>query len=578
MRIKNIQIANIFNRLADILEFKGEIPFKVNAYRKASRVIQDLREDIESLAKEGKLQEIPGVGEGIAKKIDEYIQTGRITKYEELKADVPDSLIDLLGIQGLGPKTLAHLYKNLGIKNLLDLQRAIENGSLAKLPQMGEKKIENIIRGIKLFQASRERILLGFALPEVFGLIEKLEKLPEITNISPAGSLRRLKETIGDIDILVTGRDGRKIIDYFVHLPQVKEILAAGETKGSIVTGDGIQVDLRVVAEDSFGAALQYFTGSKAHNIKLREIAKKKGLKINEYGVFKDEEKIAGKEEKEVYEALNLSWIPPEIREDLGEIEAAMKNKLPELVQLEDIQGDLHIHTNYSDGASSIEEIALESKKLGYKYIAICDHSQSVKYAGGLTEDKLLHQMEEIAALNKKLKGIRILAGNEVDIKQDGSLDYPERILEKLDLVIAAVHIGFKHNVTERICKAMEHPLVDIIAHPTGRLISSRLGYEIDLEKILEKASQTNTALEINSYYERLDLNDLNCRQAKELGCRFAINTDAHHLEHLWMMKLGVGLARRAWLSKDIIINTYPADNLLLKKGNLHVSVEHEEE
>jgi len=552
--------------MADILELKGEIPFKVNAYRKASRVIQDLTEDIESIAKKGRLREIPGVGEGIAKKIEEYIQTGRITRYEELKTELPESLIDLLGIQGLGPKTLVLAYKNLGVKNLLDLQRAIENGSLAKLPQMGDKKIENIKRGIKLFQASKERILLGFALPEVWRLIEKLQKLPEITNISPAGSLRRLKETIGDIDILATGRDGKKIIDYFVHLPQVKEILAAGDTKGSIVTEDGIQVDLRVVEEDSFGAALQYFTGSKAHNIKLREIAKKKELKINEYGVFKDKEKIGGKEEKDVYEALGLPWIPPEIREDLGEIEAAMDNNLPELVQLEDIQGDLHIHTNYSDGASSIEEIALEAKKLGYKYIAICDHSQSVKYAGGLTEDELLHQIEEIAKLNKKLQGIRILAGNEVDIKDDGSLDYPEEILEKLDIVIAAVHTGFKHQVTERICKAMEHPLVDIIAHPTGRLISTRLGYEIDLEKILKKASQTHTALEINSYYERLDLNDINCRQAKELGCRFAINTDAHHLEHLWMMKLGFGLARRAWLNKEDIINTYLIENLLLKR------------
>lgn len=521
-----------------------------------------MTEDIEVLAKNGRLQEIPGVGEGIAKKIDEYIKTGRMTKYEELKAEVPESLIDLLGIQGLGPKTLALAYKNLGVKNLVDLERAIENGSLAKLPIMGDKKISNIKRGIKLFQASQERILLGFAWPEVWRSIEKLQGLLEITNISPAGSLRRLKETIGDIDILATGKDGRKIINYFVHLPQVKEILSAGETKGSIVTEDGIQIDLRVVKEDSYGAALQYFTGSKAHNIKLREIAKKKGLKINEYGVFKDEEKIGGKEEKEIYEALNLLWIPPEIREDTGEIEASMNNQLPELVQLEDIQGDLHIHSNYSDGSSSIEEIALEAKKLGYKYIAICDHSQSVKYAGGLTEDELLRQIDYIKEVNKKLAGIRILAGSEVDIKQDGSLDYPDWLLEKLDLVIAAVHTGFKHNVTQRICQAMEHPLVDIIAHPTGRLISSRLGYEIDLVKILEKASQTNTLLEINSYYERLDLNDINCRQAKKLGCKFVINTDAHHPEHLWMMKLGLGVARRAWLNKDDIINTQPIFSL----------------
>ncbi len=567
MRIKNTQIANIFNRIADILEFKGEIPFKINAYRKAGRVIQDLTEDIETVAKEGRLRDISGVGEGIAKKIDEYLKTGKMTKYEELKVDIPDSLIDLVGIYGLGPKTLQLAYKEFGVKNLLDLQRVIENGFLAKLPGMGDKKIENIKRGIKLFRASQDRILLGFALPEVEELIAQLQKMPEVSKISPAGSLRRLKETIGDIDILVTGKDGRKIIDYFVHLPQVKEILVAGETKCSIITEDGMQVDVRIVEEDSFGAALQYFTGSKAHNIKLREIAKKKGLKINEYGVFKGEEKIGGRNEEEVYEALNLQWIPPEIREDSGEIEAAINHHLPQLVQLEDIQGDLHIHTNYSDGSSSIEDIALQAKKLGYKYIAICDHSQSVKYAGGLAEDKLLHQIEEIARLNEKIDGIKILAGNEVDIKYDGTLDYPDKILEKLDIVVAAVHTGFKHNVTERICKAMEHPLVKIIAHPTGRLILTREGYEIDIAKILEKASQTNTALEINAYYERLDLNDINCRRAKELGCRFAINTDAHHLQHLWMMKLGIGVARRGWLTKDIILNTQPLHHLVVKKS-----------
>ncbi|MEW6609624.1 MAG: DNA polymerase/3'-5' exonuclease PolX [bacterium] len=548
--------------MADILEFKGENPFKVNAYRKAARVIEDLTDDIEILAKQGKLMEIDGVGEGIAKKIDEYIKTGTMTKYEEIKADVPDSLIELLGIQGLGPKTLALVFKELGVKNLLDLQRVIENGFLARLPQMGEKKIENIKRGIKLFQASRERILLGFALPLVEELITELQKLPEVSKISPAGSLRRLKETIGDIDILVTGKNGRKIIDYFVHLPQVKDILAAGETKGSIITEDGIQVDVRVVEEESFGAALQYFTGSKAHNIKLREMAKKKGLKINEYGVFKGEKKIGGKNEEDVYLSLDLPWIPPELREDLGEIEQA--NNLPQLVQLDDIQGDLHIHTNYSDGSSSIEDIARHAKNMGYKYIAICDHSQSVKYAGGLTADELLHQIEEIRRLNEKIGGIKILAGNEVDIKPDGTLDYPDKILEQLDIVVAAIHMGFKHNVTERICRAMEHPLVDIISHPTGRLIGTREGYEIDLEKILQKASQTQTVLEINSYYERLDLNDINCRRAKEFDCKFVIDTDAHHLQQLWMMKLGVGVARRAGLTKDIIINTQPLSRFLL--------------
>jgi len=561
--MKNREIAEIFEKMADILDFKGENPFKINAYRKAARVIGDLRDDIEAIYKQGKLKDIPGVGAGIAKKIEEYLTTGKMTKYEEVAKGVPDGLVELLSIQDLGPKTLAAAYDKLGVNNLDDLKRVIEDGSLAALPGMGAKKVENIRRGVKLYLASRGRIPLGIAFPLVEGIISQLEQMEEVIQICPAGSLRRMKENIGDIDILATGHNGEQIIDRFTHLPQVTEILIAGGTKGSVIVEGGTQVDLRVVDPDSYGAALQYFTGSKAHNIHLREIAKSRGLKINEYGVFRGEEKIGGKDEKDVYSALGLPWIPPEMREDRGEIEAAFSNSLPCLISEDEVLGDLHVHSKYSDGTASIEDIALKARELGYQYIAICDHSQSAKYAGGLSEQELLEQMEHIKDVNRKISGIYVLSGAEVDIKGDGSLDYPDELLSKLDIVIAAIHSGFKKNVTERMVKAMENPHVDIVAHPTGRLISAREGYEVDVDRIMRKAAQTNIVLEINAYYDRLDLSDVNCRKAKELGIRLAIGTDAHHLDQLWAIKLGVAVARRGWLEREDVINTLSGEEIL---------------
>ena len=561
--MKNREIAEIFEKMADILDFKGENPFKINAYRKAARVIGDLHDDIEAIYKQGKLKDIPGVGTGIAKKIEEYLTTGKMTKYEEVAKGVPDGLVELLSIQDLGPKTLAAAYDKLGVNNLDDLKRVIEDGSLAALPGMGAKKVENIRRGVKLYLASRGRIPLGIAFPLVEGIISQLEQMEEVIQICPAGSLRRMKENIGDIDILATGHNGEQIIDRFTHLPQVTEILIAGGTKGSVIVEGGTQVDLRVVDPDSYGAALQYFTGSKAHNIHLREIAKSRGLKINEYGVFRGEEKIGGKDEKDVYSALGLPWIPPEMREDRGEIEAAFSNSLPCLISEDEVLGDLHVHSKYSDGTASIEDIALKARELGYQYIAICDHSQSAKYAGGLSEQELLEQMEHIKDVNRKISGIYVLSGAEVDIKGDGSLDYPDELLSKLDIVIAAIHSGFKKNVTERMVKAMENPHVDIVAHPTGRLISAREGYEVDVDRIMRKAAQTNIVLEINAYYDRLDLSDVNCRKAKELGIRLAIGTDAHHLDQLWAIKLGVAVARRGWLEREDVINTLSGEEIL---------------
>ena len=561
--MKNRIIANMFEKIADVLEFQGEIPFKVNAYRKAARVIGDMQEDIEDVWREGELTKVPGIGTALAGKIEEFLTTGKMSKYEEVVSSVPAGLIELLEVQNLGPKTVALANKKLGVESLNDLKKVIADGSLAQLQGMGEKKVENILKGIELYEKAQERISIGVALPLVEELIEELKTRIKIEKIQVAGSTRRMKETVGDIDILVETDKGAEVIQTFVHLPQVTRILAAGDTKGSIIVEDRIQVDLRAIPRESYGAALQYFTGSKAHNIHLREIAKKSGLKINEYGIFKGDKKIGGAEEQDVYHALNLDWMPPEMREDRGEIDLAAQHKLPRLIELKDIQGDLHVHSKWSDGGSTIEEIARAALEKRYRYIAISDHSKSVKYAHGLEEERLLQKLEEIKAVQEKIPEIRILAGAEVDILSDGTMDYPDEILAQLDIVIAAVHQGFKQQVTERMIAAMENPYVFIIAHPTGRLISKREGYVMELDKVMKKAAETGTVLEINSYYDRLDLSDVNARRAQEMGIKLSINTDTHQLYQLDMIKLGVGVARRAWLRPEDVINTYSLEELL---------------
>jgi len=562
--MKNREIAQIFEKWANILEFMGDNPYHIRAYRNAARLIGDLSEDIEVLAKTGRLTQLPGIGERLKAKILEFLKTGKIEEFENLKDKVPDTVFSLLEIPGVGPKTVRLFYDKLNIRSVEDLKRAIEKGSLLKLPGFGPKKVEKIKKGIELLERSTGRVLLGVAVFVADRIVNALKDHSAVLNISVCGSTRRMKETVGDIDILATGKDNLEIIEAFVNLPNVKEILWKGPKKASVIVEEGEQVDLRVIEKESFGSALQYFTGSKAHNIKIRTICVREGLKLNEYGLFKGNEKVAGETEEEIYSYLGMQTPPPEIREDTGEVELALEGKLPKLVDYSEIKGDLHVHSKWSDGASTIEEIAKRAIELGYEYIGISDHSKSLKVAGGLTEEEVLKRNYEIDKLNEKYAGkIRILKGMEVDILPDGSLDYDNELLKELDFVIGAIHSRFSQDNTERILKAMENPYVNIIAHPTGRVINQRESYSLDLEKVFEKARETQTALEVNAYYNRLDLKDAHCRLAVKNGVFLCINTDAHHIDHLWMMKLGVGTARRGWVEAKHVINTFPLEKLL---------------
>lgn len=564
--MKNREIADLLDRIADALEIKGETGFKVVAYRKASRTLQDLTEDVETVAREGRLQEIPGIGSGLAGKIEEYLKTGKMTKYREVMEGIPESLLGLLEIQGLGGKTIHLMHEKLGVKNLEDLKRVISDGSLAGLFGMGEKKVENIRKAIETRDRVAERISICEAAVVADDVIAYLEKAPGISRVSAAGSLRRMKETVGDIDILACGKNGAEIIRYFVRNPNAVRVLAEGETKGSIVVRAADterQVDLRIVKPAEYGAALLYFTGSKAHNIKLRGLAKDRGLKISEYGVFRGSKRLAARDEEDCYRVLGMPWIPPEMREDRGEVELALEGRLPRILEASDIKGDLHVHTRASDGNLSLRDVVDQARQMGHAYVAICDHSQAAKYAHGLAADRLLAEIQEIEAFNRSLKGFRVLKGSEVDILADGSLDFPDELLSRLDFVVAAVHSGFKKNVTERMLKAMENPHLSTIAHPSGRLISRREGYEVDLDRVIDGAARLGKALELNAYFDRLDLDEIHLKKAKQKGVKITIGTDTHFAEGLAMMRFGVGIARRAWLDKTDVLNCLSADELL---------------
>ena len=569
--MNNKEIAEIFHSIADILEIKAENPFRIRAYRKAAQVIEELSKSIKDIYTNGKLPNIPGIGEGIAGKISELIQTGKLAEYETIKKSVPSGLLEMLNISSVGPKTVALIYKELGITSVEELEKAAKDHKLANFPGMGEKKEENIVRGIKILQETKERIPIYEAEVIANKIINQLRKAPAVDKISIAGSLCRQRETIGDIDILIASKNSEEVMDVFTTLPQVKQILAKGSTRSSVRIEGGRQVDIRVVQTDSFGAALHYFTGSKAHNIRIRELGIKKGLKINEYGVFKrgkspeQDEKIGGIKEIDIFKSIGMPYICPEIREDRGEIEAGLSGTLPKLIEINNLRGDLHIHSNWSDGTNSIEEMVEALIERGYQYTAICDHSKSLKVAGGLDEGQLIERQKEIDELNNKYKNFQILSGIELEIHINGELDFSDDVLQTLDVVVAAIHTGFSQDEkvnTSRIIKAMENRNVDIIAHPTGRLLGKREAYKIDISAIIKAAADTGTALEINAFPERLDLPDIYLQEAKKRGAKFAINTDAHSISQLDFAKFGIGVARRGWLEKQDVINCFNIDEL----------------
>ena len=570
--MRNQDIAKIFYEIAFFLAME-EIPFKPSAYEKAALSLETLADDAEDVYKKvgiKALEEIPGVGESIAEKIAEYLKTGKIKEYENLKKEMPVDIKELSAVEGLGPRMIRDLYEGLKIKNLQDLEKAAKIGQVRNLPNFGEKTEQNILQGIEFLKRTKGRFLLGEIIPAVDEILENLKSLKEVKKISPAGSVRRMKETIGDADILITSSNPKKVIDYFVSMPGIVKIWGQGPTKASIRLEKGFDVDLRVLPENQFGSALQYFTGSKEHNIALRKIASEKGFKLNEYGLFKGKKIIACKTEEEVYKALGLSYIEPELRENTGEIETALKNKLPKIVGYQDIKGDLHIHSNWNGGLNSIEEIAEAAQEMGYEYIGISDHTKFLIIEHGLDEKRLLQQRKEIEKLNSRFKILnskfRILQGCEANILADGSIDIKDEALAKLDYVIAGVHSQLKmgrKEMTERIIKAMRNLNVDIISHPTGRIIKRREEYEIDFDEILKVAKETKTILEINSSLSRLDLKDINIRKAVAAGVKMAINADSHHFDYLRFLNLGISQARRGWAEKKDIINTQPLDKLL---------------
>ncbi|NCN94861.1 DNA polymerase/3'-5' exonuclease PolX, partial [Candidatus Wolfebacteria bacterium] len=560
----NRELAKIFNEIALYFEMDGA-PFKPQAYEKAAINLETLSEDVKDIYKKGgreALEEIPGVGKNIADKVIEYIKVGRIKEYEKLKKKTPVSIDELISVEGIGPKGVSYLYKKLKIKNLKDLERAAKAGKIRNLPNFGKKKEQNILEGIEFVKRSKGRFLLGEILPKVQEIISELKKLKEIKQISEAGSVRRRKETIGDVDILITSPNPKKVIDYFTVMPGVVKIWGKGPTKASVrlSVGVGIDVDLRVLPNSQFGSALQYFTGSKEHNIILRKIAIDKGLKLNEYGLFRGPKMIAGRTEKEVYAALKMDYIEPELRENQGEIEAALRqargkpNGLPKIIGYKDILGDLHCHSNWDGGNNSIEEMAKTAQKMGYQYIGIADHTKFLRIENGLNEKQLIERNKEIDKINKKFQAsgskFQVLKGCEANIMADGSIDIDDKVLAQMDFVIAGVHSQMKMlkvQMTKRIIRAMKNPNVDIISHPTGRILKKRDEYEIDFDELLKIAKETGTILEINAFPVRLDLNDVHIKKAKQAGVKMVINTDAHKKEHLRFIEYGISQARRGW-------------------------------
>ena len=562
MPVTNSDIAENLDRIAELLELEGANPFRVRAYRNAARTITGLPHNVAAMLAEGEdLSELPGIGKDLAAKITEISETGHLGFLDEIERRTPPGLAKLLGVPGLGPKRVQALYTALGIDDLDKLAAAAKAGKLRKLSGFGAKSEEKILRALSTRGAEEHRMPWSRAEEVAIPLVDYLKATKGVKQVTVAGSYRRRKETVGDLDVLVTSAKGAPVIERFVGYEDVVEVVSQGTTRSTVVLRNGLQVVLRAVRDASYGAALHYFTGSKAHNIAVRKMGVAKGLKINEYGVFKGDKRLAGRSEKDVYAQVGLPYIEPELRENQGEIEAAKKKRLPRLVTLEDIRGDLHTHSTASDGHASIEEMAEAAREHGYAYFAVSDHSKRVTIAHGLDARRLARQIAQIDRLNAKLRGIRALKSSEVDILEDGSLDLPDAILQDLDLTVCAVHSKFdlsRDKQTERIIRAMDNPNFKVLAHPTGRLMGSRPAYDVDMERLMKAARERNCILEVNAQPARLDLIDTHCRMAKDMGVKVAISTDAHSTRDLDLLRFGIAQARRGWLEPDDVINTRP--------------------
>ncbi len=563
----NQQIARIFNRIADLLEIKGENPFRVRAYRNAARTIESLGKNLQEMVEQKQdLTSLPGIGKDLAGKINEIVETGNLSKLEELEKRVPPGLVELLKVEGLGPKRIKVLHDKLGITRLEELRDAASQNRIRELPGFGKKLEDLILKGVVLAKKEGRRFRWSLAESYVTEILDHLKKAPGLKNVQVAGSFRRKKETVGDLDILVTASEPGKVIEHFVRFPGIKNVISQGRTRSTVILSSDLQIDLRAVEKESYGSALHYFTGSKAHNIAIRTIAQKAGLKINEYGIFKRDRRIAGREEADIFKAVGLTFIEPELRENRGEIQAARAGRLPHLITLKDIRGDLHMHTTWSDGRYSVEEMAEAARALGYSYIAITDHSKRMTITKGLDDRRLLAQGDEIDRVRRNIRDITVLKGIEVDILEDGSLDLSDEALSTLDIVLAAVHSKFKlsrEKQTRRIMRALDNPYVNVIAHPTGRLLGEREAYQVDMERVMEKALERGCFLELNSQPARLDLNDVNLKMARDMGVRIAISTDSHNTDSLRFMRYGINQARRGWLEPQDVINARPLDKLL---------------
>lgn len=564
----NREIIEILNSIADMLEIKGDVIYKIRAYRRAAEAIGALGHSIEEVWREGKLTDIPGIGKAISEKIDELITTGKLDYFQKLSEEIPPSLAELMDVPDMGPKKVALVWKELGISNLEELEQAVRAGKLRDLPGLGEKSEAKILDGIESLKRRTGRSGLGDAWEKSQSLIEFLGKQPGVEQVVPAGSLRRMKSTIGDLDLLAASENPEAVMNAFINHPQVYRIIGQGNTKSSVEFTDGTRAQLWVHPPERFGTALQYATGSKDHNVRLREIALTNDLSLSEHALTKtDGSEILCSTEEEVYQHLGLPWIPPELREDRGEVQAARSGKLPDLIENQDILSELHTHSTWSDGRVTIREMVEEAMRRGYKTIAVTDHSHSLGIVQGVDPDELLEQRTEIETLRKEFgQAILILHGIELEIKADGSLDFQDDVLEWLDIVIASLHVSLRQpreQITERLLNAIQNPHVDIIGHPTGRLIPDREGADLDMDRLLEYAAKSGVALEINANPKRLDLDDIYARRAVELGIPMSINTDAHHPDQMGLMQFGVSAARRAWISPAQVINTWQPAELL---------------